>query len=287
MKFPRYGWVGLGIIVAMETAILAVQLRWATSPVWLEITGWATPACWWGYILAVDAWIFRRNGRSWLMNRRADFVILCIFSIAFWCLFEAYNRVMPAWQYINLDEDIAVRFVGYAISFASIGPALFLTTELLQTHGLFALWRGPKVRWTPQKLRISVLVGIIFCLVPPFFGEQFGPYLWASVWTGWIFLLEPMNYERGGRSIYRDLERGDWSRALQLMFAGGICGVLWEFWNMWAFTKWIYIFPLGQDLKFFEMPLIGFLGFLPFAIEYFVMFHFIALFFTREDKLGI
>jgi hypothetical protein len=56
---------------------------------------------------------------------------------------------------------------------------------------------------------------------------------------------------------------------------------------MWAFTKWTYIFPLGQNWKFFEMPLVGFLGFLPFAVEYFVMFQFIASFFTHEDKLGL
>ena len=62
--------------------------------------------------------------------------------------------------------------------------------------------------------------------------------------------------------------------------------MLWEFWNMWAFTKWIYIFPLGQDWKFFEMPLVGFLGFLPFALEYFVMFHFIASFFTPRRQAG-
>jgi hypothetical protein len=47
------------------------------------------------------------------------------------------------------------------------------------------------------------------------------------------------------------------------------------------------VFPLGQSLKYFEMPLAGFLGFLPFALEYFTMFHFIASFFTREDKLGL
>jgi hypothetical protein len=35
------------------------------------------------------------------------------------------------------------------------------------------------------------------------------------------------------------------------------------------------------------MPVFGFLGFLPFALEYFVMFHFIASSFTRHDTLEI
>ena len=66
-----------------------------------------------------------------------------------------------------------------------------------------------------------------------------------------------------------------------------MCGLMWEFWNFWAATKWVYTFNLARELKFFEMPIAGFFGFLPFNMEYFVMFHFIALFFTKEDKLGL
>ena len=87
--------------------------------------------------------------------------------------------------------------------------------------------------------------------------------------------------------MFRDWEHGDFGRTLQLAIAGALCGILWEFWNMWAYTKWLYIFPVGQSVKFFEMPVIGFLGFLPFALEYFVMFHFIASFFTNDDTLGL
>ena len=101
--------------------------------------------------------------------------------------------------------------------------------------------------------------------------------------------MDPINYRRGGQSIFGDWARGDFSRFGQLMLAGAICGILWEFWNMWATTKWIYTFPFPwlRELKLFEMPLVGFLGFPAFNVEYFVMFHFIALFFTKEDKLKI
>jgi hypothetical protein len=54
--------------------------------------------------------------------------------------------------------------------------------------------------------------------------------------------------------------------------AGWVCGWLWEFWNNWAAAKWHYIFPIGQNWKIFEMPVPGYLGFLPFALECFVMY---------------
>jgi hypothetical protein len=46
-----------------------------------------------------------------------------------------------------------------------------------------------------------------------------------------------------------------------------VCGVLWETWNYWARVKWMYTVPGFESLKVFEMPLAGFLGFPPFALE--------------------
>ena len=286
-RFPGHGTIGLIVLVLMETAVFCGQAPALDRFPWWQITSWATPVCWWGYILVVDAWIYRRRGSSLLVNRRPVLAAQCIMSVAFWCLFEAYNLVMPGWRYVNLPADRSQELLAYAIAFATIMPGMFLTCELLQTYGLFSNARIPPVRWSNTLLTVSAIVGAAFCLVPPFCPESTRGYLWAFVWTGWFFLLEPFNYRRGAPSIYRDWARGDLSRTLQLFAGGAICGVLWEFWNMWAYTKWVYVFPLARNLRYFEMPLAGFLGFLPFALEFFVMYQFIASLFAREDRLGI
>jgi hypothetical protein len=286
-RFPQYGTVGLIILLLMETAIFCSQTDVFPEFRWWRITACATPVCWWGYILFIDAWIYRRKGTSLLTDRRRSLVIQCVLSIVFWCLFEAYNRVMPGWRYEHLVPDLSIRLVGYAIAFATIMPGLFLTCEFLESYNWFARVRMPGFRWSHGALVASAVIGALFAFVPPFMPMNTRGYLWAFVWMGWFFLLEPFNYWRGAPSIFGDWEHGDLSRTLQLFAAGAICGLLWEFWNVWAYTKWVYIFPLGQNLKYFEMPLVGFLGFLPFALEYFVMFHFIASFFTRDDTLGL
>jgi hypothetical protein len=61
-----------------------------------------------------------------------------------------------------------------------------------------------------------------------------------------------------------------------LLVSGAVCGIIWEFWNYWATAKWIYIFPIMQDWKIFEMPAPGFLGFLPFALETYLMYCFVV-----------
>ena len=59
------------------------------------------------------------------------------------------------------------------------------------------------------------------------------------------------------------------------MAAGLICGVWWESWNWFAISKWVYTLPVLNCFKVFEMPLPGYLGFAPFALECAVMYNFI------------
>lgn len=288
--FPRYGWVGIALIAVEELAMLCNRFGAPPGWFWFHLAGWATPVCWWGYILLVDAYLYRCRGESLLQNRRQTFWAQCILSFAFWTWFEGYNTLMPGWAYVNLIEYKPVRFLGYIIAFSTIMPGMFLTTELVQHWGWFKNWKRIPPhdgRISDQTLNFSIAVGVLFCVVPPLLGRDDGPYLWALVWCGWVFFLDPINYRRGGPSIFGDWARGDFSRFAQLMCAGLLCGILWEFWNFWATTKWVYTFPMLRYLKIFEMPVAGFLGFPPFCVEYFVMFHFIALFFTKEDKLRI
>jgi hypothetical protein len=58
-----------------------------------------------------------------------------------------------------------------------------------------------------------------------------------------------------------------------LLTSGALCGVLWEFWNYWALTRWTYSVPYVSHLKVFEMPALGYLGFPPFALECYAMYH--------------
>jgi hypothetical protein len=61
--------------------------------------------------------------------------------------------------------------------------------------------------------------------------------------------------------------RKDWRMVLVLFAAALICGVFWEMWNIYSWPKWIYTFPYLDQLRIFEMPLAGYLGYLPFGLE--------------------
>jgi hypothetical protein len=73
------------------------------------------------------------------------------------------------------------------------------------------------------------------------------------------------------------LAAGDNTRLVALLAAGFLCGGLWEAWNLGARTKWIYSVPFFDELKLGEMPVLGFLGFPPFALECYAMVNFLSL----------
>ena len=113
------------------------------------------------------------------------------------------------------------------------------------------------------------------------------PWLVPAVWLGWAFLLEPLNYCAGSPSWLADLARGDASKLSALLVGGAVCGVLWEFWNYWATARWTYTVPYLGSVKLFEMPILGYLGFPPFALECYAIYHALrGLFATGTSAAG-
>jgi len=266
--FPSYGYIGIGIIALVEIA-LVLKLR--------PLTVWTTPLAWTGYILLVDALNHRRKGRSLILDRTGEFLLMLPLSVGFWEMFEGYNLFIKNWHYIGLPENMWVRYAGYAWSFATITPAVFETAELVAGWRPFRRPRG-SVRVTRGLLWGFIVTGATFLVLPLVSPFRYARYMAALVWCGFAFLLDPINYLRGRESILRDWEEGRYGRFASLLLAGLICGALWEFWNYWAATKWVYDVPILGNIKLFEMPVLGFLGFPPFAVELFTMYNSIRRF---------
>ena len=260
-----HSWLGLLVLVASEAGMLA-----KIEPFWT----WHTPIAWTGYILLLDGIIYRKRGSSWLTTNRREFAFLAIVSIPLWVVFEGYNLLIKNWYYINLPENLLVRYFGYAWAFATISPGIFQTAELVavfrsrsggrRTDGLSTRdWRLSTVAY------VSLASGASMLALPLLWPS---PYLAAPVFLGFVFLLDPVNARAGDESLIRDARQGRYDRAIHLLIAGFVCGGLWEFWNFWARAKWIYTVPILGNLKIFEMPVLGYFGFPPFALECFTMY---------------
>jgi len=265
---PASAWLGLAIIAISEVGMFA-----RIEPFW----SWHTPIAWTGYIFFIDGLIWRIRGESPIVNDRAEMVFVALASVPLWIVFELYNKhTLHNWHYIDLPSILLVRYFGYIWAFATIWPAIFETAELI---GCFrdrraVAFRRVDPRRMPLDARgwLSVAAGaamLLWPIVTP------SPWLAAPVWLGFIFLLDPINAHQGAESLRGDLAAGHHGRLINLLVGGLVCGLLWECWNYWARTKWIYTVPVPPHVKLFEMPLAGYLGFPAFALECFVMYVFL------------
>jgi hypothetical protein len=269
--FALHGYAGVIIMVVAEALLFSGN----------QFVGhWFTPIVWTGYILFVDALLFKISGRSLLVNDRLEFLTLSVISIGGWWLCEFYNaprfwnsNLELWWHYHNLEPNPYLRRFGYDWAFATIFPLQFLTAELfrLTLFKRFANRRTVKINQR-SVLIVLAIIGAAAVVWPLIY-----PSVWLApvIWLSFILLLDPLNALRGWPSITGDLARGDWRRLSSLLAAGLVCGFLWEFFNYWALSKWTYTVPYFGNIKIFEMPVLGFLGFPPFAIECWAMYIFV------------
>jgi len=225
---------------------------------------------WWSYILVVDAWVWKWRGHSLLRNRPWEFLVLAFWSVAVWNLFEVFNIRLQNWFYVNVPTDYLYGAVFAFFAYATVIPGIFETYDLLRAYGVAERVRMPPWRIRPLGLLLSVGIGLAMLISPVLWPRYAYPWVWGFA----LFLLDPVCYRLGpsrATSVLGQFERGDPRPFLRLLLAGLICGGLWEVWNFWAYTKWIYTVPFFEDTKWFEMPPLGFLGFPPFALECYVL----------------
>ncbi|MFH2202403.1 MAG: hypothetical protein ABIJ96_04770 [Elusimicrobiota bacterium] len=219
----------------------------------------------WGiYLLALEA-VLQRGQRSLLFREPGTYLRLALFSIPVWLAYEALNVRLLNWEYWSLPASAAVRWPGYALAYATVLPAILETAEFLRPRLPDNLSITPRLglsdkRWTTE----YTILGMLCLALPLLWPRWFFPLIWAPA----FLLCEPW--------LARRVPRRSWLKALAagrphdfyaLLLSGLVCGLLWESLNFWAGAKWKYTVPWPRGPKLFEMPLLGYLGFPPFALS--------------------
>jgi hypothetical protein len=260
-EFPAHGWLGIVALAGAELMLFRGIEPLAT---------YFTPVAWSAYILIADAAVLALTNRSRLHDAPIILARMALLSIPLWIIFEAYNFRLRNWEYVGMPSSLLAEIAGYVWSFATITPAIFETSDLVQAL-LPAVPIEP--RTIPRAAENAMMVcGAAFLIVPLVIPRHIAAYLFVLVWLGFLLLLDPMNRRLRLPSFLGDLSDGFARRFYGFLASGWICGWLWEFWNYWAHAKWRYTFPMFQQTKVFEMPAPGYLGFIPFALECFAMY---------------
>jgi hypothetical protein len=223
---------------------------------------------WAGFILLVNALCVKRCGRSPLTSVTRAYLWSFPASSLFWWFFEYLNRYVWNWFYIGVRGISPFEYVVFAtVCFASVLPAVTAVAAWLHTFPVFAdrVYAGMArvdLRRPGWMLFLAALAATGLCGIV-FFPDYAYPLLWISPLT--VFVL--VQFLLRERSVLDSFAVGDWSFFIRFAVASLICGLCWETWNYYAYAKWIYAVPWVHRFQIWEMPLIGFGGYLPFGIE--------------------
>ncbi len=270
--FKKYGVIGIILIVLVEiNFFLKIQ----------PFANWYFPIVWFSYILIIDALIYKLKRSSLITNRFYQFLGMTIISALFWWIFEFTNLSIQNWNYQGIEGITAKNLYGI-LSFATILPALFETVELIRSIRLFENKRLKRKHNISKGFLYTMMsLGIICFVLPLIFPKFTFPLIWAS----FFFFLDPINYLHKQPSIIGHLKDRKLAIPLSLLLAGIILGFLWEFWNYYAIIKWTYDIPFVNFFKIFEMPLLGYIGYFPFAFELYSMYWFVRSLFLKKEFL--
>lgn len=261
-RFPWFGWAGAAL--GAVTWVLA----WNRFAWFAPLQAHTFLPLWLAYILVVNALCVRRAGRCLMTSHPGPYALLFPVSAAFWWFFEYLNRYVWNWYYLGVGGMSAGEYAFFATcSFSTVLPAVTATAAWLSTFRAFADSRlCGFVRFDVHRpasvatLAVLAAVGLT--------GIVFWPHLtYPLLWFSPLAVFLALQALKGEPTVLDTLRVGDWRLAVRFALAALICGFFWELWNFGSCAKWVYAVPYVHGFQVFEMPAVGFAGYLPFGLE--------------------
>ncbi len=256
-RFPWWGWLGLALIAC------GWILAWTDGLVPPDWRRHIFTPLWLGYVLTVNALAFRSTGRSPLTHHTAWFLALFPVSAAFWWLFEYLNQFASNWYYTGTQARSEWDYFTQAtLPFSTVLPAIASTLAWLRQFPRVEALELPPVRTSPLLAWLALATGIAVLVAMAVAPELF----YAALWVGPPLVLLGLQQIMLDDTLLSPLARGDWRPLLQPALAALLCGLFWEMWNYGSLAQWHYSIPYAQRFHLFEMPLLGYAGYLPFGV---------------------
>ncbi|GGB23446.1 hypothetical protein [Puia dinghuensis] len=278
---PSWFYIG-GIAFAGTVVFTTLHLQ---RPVWLN--DWSLLPLWWGFVLVLDGIVYYRNaGRSLAATATTELIAMGVLSVSGWLLFEYFNFFIRLnWYYPFSGLLHHDKFLIYAVLGSSAFiPMAFEWYQLLCTFpGLAVKYKfGPKVVW-PLWVRMTILIvalaGLVASAFYPndlFFIVWLSPLIILAIGLGMLGIWTPFISIK---------QRGDWSFLLVFAPTFLFQGFVLEGAN-WLSVKhlangeasgfnpayWHYCIPYVNQMHIFEMPLLGYLGYIPFSVYCWIWF---------------
>jgi len=210
----------------------------------------------------------RRSGSCLISDQPIYFLSLFPVSACFWWFFEYLNRFVQNWHYLGVDFPAWEYFFFATLPFSTVLPAV------LSTQQSFHRWLQERVRLPlPNPLSegpssLLAAVSVLMLSVAGLTAIGIWPdYLFPLLWISPLLIIVSLQFLSGQTHIFSSTAMQNGSMLVSSALAGLTCGFFWEMWNYFSLAKWEYSIPFVNRFRLFEMPILGYAGYLPFGLE--------------------
>ena len=260
--FPWWGYVGL-LAGGLSWLLAWTRLSWFSCfqlhtfvPLWLS------------YILVMSALTQRRKGSCLMTRQPFMFLSLFLVSTAFWWFFEYLNRFVQNWYYVEVSKFSPLEYVLFAsFSFSTVLPAVLCTREFLLSFSFFDNAFRSYIPINPKHPKPLAIVSLIVSGIGLACIGLLPNYLFPLLWISPLIIVLSLQTLMNEEHVLSGISQGSWTVIVASAVSALICGFFWEMWNYFSMAKWVYSIPYVQTLHVFEMPLLGYAGYLPFGLE--------------------
>ncbi|HBC85621.1 MAG TPA: hypothetical protein DCZ94_01575 [Lentisphaeria bacterium] len=260
--FPFWGWI------AVSSCAVFWTLAWNRFEWFSFLQPYTFSPIWFSFIVIVNALTYARSGKCMMKDRTCYFMMLFPLSALFWWFFEYLNRFVQNWHYIGVENFSSLEYAIFAtLCFSTVLPAVLGTYELLETFSdpFASLKRYVKTSFMNRKSTAWTIL-VLACLGLAGIG-RYPDLLFPIIWLSPFLIITSLQTLRGEENIFSRIAEGRWRKIVLLALSALICGFFWEMWNYYSLPKWAYSVPFVDRFRIFEMPLLGYAGYLPFGIE--------------------
>ncbi len=273
-KFPVWFWLGAFLMFG------AMFFMWGKFSGPKFITNWALLPLFWGAIIFFDGIVYYRTcGRSIINDRPQTLIAIAVCSIGGWAYFEYLNFfVKENWYYPAGDMISTEQFIIYSL----LGSSALLTIAfelymMLETFPRLAVkyTQGPKVVVGKSIWKIILFASLLIMFLISLFPNQFFFFIWLVPLLAFLAVLEILDIW----TPFTPMRKGNWTPLLLMCLTYLIQGFFHEMWNYFSAEHlangeiltynpgfWMYSVPYVNDFHLFEMPILGFFGYLPFGL---------------------
>lgn len=252
---------------AYAVFVCFVGLLWSRVSLFELIQPYANWLVWMSFIIVLNLHVHRLSSRAPMVRSPGRFLSLFLVSASGGWLFVYMNGYAQNWQWVGLGSESDIEYlIQITLTYSIVLPAVFSTFRLLYCSNRLhrKLYIGPGMKSLKNKLTgiVLLIAGVVSCVGIGYLPRVFFPFIWISP----LLLFGGLQIVFRNYSGMNSWRHGDWRWVGMWGLAGLFFGALRELWNFHSLVHWEYQFSLIEGIAVFELPLLGYLAYIPIGV---------------------